>query len=106
MPKMSYIFGDILTGSVIEEIPLQGVSMTRGFGQGDFRGTFQLDMSGKSNRDLLEASREGRSFVVCEHDGQVIWDGFIWTNTYKGQSKTHQLYCKAWEHYPEHRFVR
>jgi hypothetical protein len=106
MAEISYIFGDILTGTVIEEIPLQGVSMTRGFGQGDFRGTFQLDQTGKNNKDLIEATREGRCFVVCEREGQPIWDGFIWTNTYQSQSKTHQLYCKSFEHYPEYRFLR
>lgn len=105
MARMSYIFGDMLTGSVIEEIALQGVSMTRGLGQGDFRGTFQLDQTGKSNRDLLEATREGRSYVVCERDGVPIWAGFVWTNTYQSQSKTHQLYCKGFEHYPEYRNV-
>lgn len=105
MAKVSYIFGDVLTGAVIEEIPLKSVSMTRGFGQGEFRGTLHLDQSGKSNRDLINATLPGRCFVVCERDGQPVWDGFVWTNTYQAQSKTFQLYCKAMEHYPEFRFA-
>lgn len=106
MPNMSYVFGDMLTGTVIEEISLQGVSMSRGFGQGDFRGSFQLDQTGKDNRDLLAATQEGRCYVICERDSQPVWGGFVWTRTYQSQAKIHQLYCRAFEHYPEYRFVR
>ncbi len=106
MANVTYIFGDILTGSILEEIPLFGVSMTRGFGMGDFRGAFQLDMTGKSNTDLINATEEGRCYVVAERGSTVIWGGFIRTRTYQSQSKTLQLYCQAWEHYPEYRFMR
>lgn len=106
MPRMTYVFGDILTGTVIEEISLQGVSMTRGFGSGDFRGSFQLDQTGKDNRDLLAATEEGRSYVVCERDGQPVWGGIVWTRTYQSQAKVFQLYCRAFEAYPSLRFVR
>lgn len=106
MPMMTYVFGDMLTGTVIEEISLQGVSMTRGLGQGDFRGSFQLDQTGKNNRDLLAATQEGRCYVVAERDGQPIWGGFVWTRTYQSQAKIFQLYCRAFEHYPEYRFVQ
>ncbi len=106
MANITYIFGDILTGSILEEISLFGVSMTRGFGSGDFRGAFQLDQTGKSNSDLIAATEEGRCFVVCERGPSVIWGGFVRTRTYQSQSKTLQLYCQAWEHYPEYRFMR
>jgi hypothetical protein len=106
MAKVTYVFGDVLTGAVIDEIPLQGVSMTRGFGQGEFRGSFQLDQTGKSNSDLIAATEQGRSYVICERDNQPIWGGFVWTRTYQSQAKIFQLYCRAFEHYPEYRFVR
>jgi len=57
MARMSYVFGDALTGSIIQEIDLQGVSMTRALsGIGEFRGSFGLDQSGKDNRDLIAAT--------------------------------------------------
>lgn len=105
MPTVSYIFGDMLSGSIIEEIALQGVSMTRGFGQGELRGSFQLDQSGKNNDDLRAATEEGRSFVICIRDTVPIWGGFVWTRTYQSQAKVYQLYCKAFEHYPEYRLI-
>jgi hypothetical protein len=104
--NFSYVFGDILTGQVIAEIPLFGVSMTRGLGMGEFRGSFQLDQTGKTNRDLIEATQEGRCYVVCEKEGQVIWGGFIKTRTYQSQAKSMQLFALSWEHYPEYRLMR
>lgn len=106
MPDISYIFGDMLTGQIIEEIRLQGVSMTRGFGQGELRGSFQLDQTGKNNEDLMSATEEGRSYVVCTRDSQPVWGGIVWTRTYQSQAKVYELYCKAFEHYPEYRLIR
>lgn len=106
MPVISYIFGDVLSGQIIEEISLQGVSMTRGFGQGELRGSFQLDQTGKDNSVLMDASEEGRSYVICTRDAQPIWGGFVWSRTYQSQAKVYELYCKAFEHYPEFRIVR
>lgn len=106
MAQFNYVFGDALTGTILEEISLQGVSMTRSFGAGDFRCTFQLDQTGKTNRDLIIASEPGRSYVVCERNASPIWGGIVWTRTYQSQSKTFQLYCKSFEHYPEYRIIR
>lgn len=106
MTAVTYTFGDVLTGAVLEEIALQGVSMTRTFGAGDLRGTFHLDQTGKSNEDLLAATEEGRSYVICERAGQPVWGGIVWVRTYQSQAKSYQLYCKAFENYPDSRLIR
>lgn len=106
MPAVTYVFGDILTGEVIQEISCSGVSMSRGFGQGELRAAFSLDQSGKDNRDLLAATQEGRCYVIAERDTTPIWGGIVWSRTYQSQAKVFQLYCRAFEHYPEYRFVR
>lgn len=106
MAEVTYIFGDILAGTVLEEIPLYGVSMSRALAAGEFRGSFNLDQTGKTNADLLAATEAGRCFVVCERDNVPIWDGFVATRTYQSQAKVFQLYAKSWELYPEHRNMR
>lgn len=106
MAKVTYVFGDILTGTILEEISMYGVSMSRGIGMGDLRSAFQLDQTGKSNSDLIAATEPGRSYLVVERDGQPVWDGMVWTRTYQSQAKVLQLYCRAWEHYPERRLIR
>lgn len=106
MGVVTYIFGDVLTGEVIQEISCSGVSMSRGFGQGEMRATFSLDQSGKDNRDLLAATQEGRCYVIAERYKTPIWGGIVWSRTYQSQAKVFELYCRAFEHYPEYRFVR
>jgi len=105
-PQVTYTFGDVITGAVIDEIALKGVSMSRALGRGEFRGSLFLDQTGKSNSDLLAATEPGRCYVICQRGNQPIWGGIVWVRTYQSQAKSMQLYCRAFEHYPEYRLVR
>jgi hypothetical protein len=105
MTACTYIFGDLLTGQIIGEIPLYGVSMSKGMATGDLRGSFQLDQTGQSNSTLLSATIPGRCYVVCERAGVPVWGGIVWTRTYQSQAKVHQLYCRGFEAYPDKRFI-
>lgn len=106
MTNVSYIFGDALTGVILAEIPLGGVSMSRSLSDGELRGSYHLDQTGQENAELIAATEAGRCFVVCERDKQPIWDGFVVTNTYQSQAKVSQLYCRSWEAYPAYRDIR
>lgn len=106
MARCTYLFGDVLTGRIIEEISLQGVSMIREFGGGDLRAAFQLDQTGKNNRDLLAATEAGRCYVVAEREGTPVWGGIVWSRTYQSQAKIFQIYCIAYEKYPYYRLIR
>lgn len=107
MASMSYVFGDALSGSIIQEIDLQSVSMSRALsGIGEFRGTFPLDQSGKDNRDLIAATEPGRCFLICEREDTPVWGGIVWARTYQSQSKTMELFCSAYENYPAYRLIR
>lgn len=106
MTEISYIFGDVLTGQIIAEMPLKGVSMTRMIGGGDFRAAFNLDQTGQDNETVVSATEPGRCYVVCERDGTPIWGGIIRSRTYQSQGKAFQIYCRDVAHYPEYRIVR
>lgn len=106
MADVKFVFGDILTGQIIDEIPLYGVSMAKAIASGEFRGSFQLDQTGKNNATLLAATIPGRCYVVCERNNSPIWGGVVWTRTYQSQAKVSQLYCRGIEHYPERRLIR
>jgi hypothetical protein len=101
-----YVFGDILSGEIIAEVPLQGVSVMANLGGGEFRGTCFLDQTGKTNEELTAATEPGRCYVVVERDEKPIWGGMIWTSTYQSQSKTRQIFGKDLKSYPESRFIR
>lgn len=102
-----YIFGDLRTGQILEEIPLFGVTMYKALNSdGDLRGTFQLDMTGKENSDLVGASVPGKTYVVAELNDKPMWGGIVSTRTYQANSKTIQLYCRGFEYYPARRFIK
>jgi hypothetical protein len=104
--EIRYIFGDVLSNAVIEEIPCQGVSISEGLDGGEFRGSFGLDLSNKNNEDLVAASIPGKCYVVAERNGVPIWGGMIWSRTYQSQAKVVQIYAKTMDQYFSKVFIR
>lgn len=97
-----YIFLELLTDQVIEEINLYGVSATRQLGSpGQFTGSFIFDQTGKQNIDLVSATTPGRSWLVMEREGVPVWWGIVWSRTYQSQSKSCQIYGWGFEAYPQ-----
>lgn len=105
MAEVTYIFGDVLTGEIIEEIRLTSVSFKHNLDGGEFRATFHLDQTGKDNDTLLAATTPGRCYVVVERDGEVIGDFLVWTRTYQSQAKVMQLYGVPYKEYTESRIM-
>lgn len=105
MAEITYIFGDVLTGNIVEEIRLTSVSLKDSLDGGEFRATFYLDQTGKTNSDLLGATVPGKNFVVVERDGQIVGDYLIWTRTYQSQAKVFQLFGVPIKDYTECRLV-
>lgn len=105
MTSIVYVFGDAYTGAIIEEISLDGVTITDKFGGGDLRGSTHLDQTGKDNDTILSATEPGRCYVVVERDSVPIWSGIVWTRTYQSQSKSLELYCRSYDAYTERRFI-
>lgn len=105
MAEVAYIFGDAISGNIIEEIRLTSVSMKDTLDGGEFRATFHLDQTGKTNDELLSATIPGRTFCAVEREGRVIGDYLIWTRTYQSQAKVFQLYGVPIKDYTESRFL-
>lgn len=119
MTETRYVFGNLRTGTVTEEIALQGVSMDGKLNSwGSFRGTFALDQTGKNNADLVSASEPLRNFVVAEQRWTMpdpldplnpfaytwspwtpVWGGIVWTAAYQSQAKIMQVTARSWEAY-------
>lgn len=106
MAQVAYIFGDAITGIILEEIRLTSVSMKSTLDGGEFRATFHLDQTGKTNDELLGATVPGKCYVVVEREGQVVGDYIIWTRTYQSQAKVFQIFGVPFKDYTECRFVR
>lgn len=107
MTDYRYIYHSLRTEQVIAEIPLFGTYFELALnvgGRGD--GTFQLDMTGHRNQDLLDATVPGQTGLVVERNGDPIWSGYVWSRTYQSQSKTVQLYHQSWETFPQYQLNR
>lgn len=105
MASVSYIFGDVLTGAVIDDISLYGASFASSLDGGELRGTFQYDQTGKNNSTLNAATQPGRCYVVAEREGIPVWGGLVWTRTYQSQAKIEQLYCRTFDFYADRRIM-
>lgn len=106
MTDYRYIYGSLLTETIIAEIPTYGVVMDMQMNKGgQFQGTFQLDQTGLNNDILQSACIPGRTWVAVERNGICIWHGFIWSRVYSAQSKSLQLYALSFENYPSKRLV-
>lgn len=107
MTEYRYIFGSLRDEQIVAEIPLYGTFMDLELNVGgQFNGSFNLDQSGISNRVLLDATSPGRTWVVCERNGDPVWAGFIWSRTYQSQSKSIQLFANSFEKYPAKQLMR
>jgi len=100
-----YVFGDALTGRVIEEIALQGVNVSEGIDGGEFQGSFGFNQTGKNNDELIGATLPGKSFVVVERNDQPIWGGLVWSRSYQSQAEVVQVYAKTYDQYPVKRVI-
>lgn len=100
-----YVFVDALTGTILEEIPLQSTRFSLTLSGGEFNGTFGLDLSGYDNDQLVTATVPGRTLLVAETDSVVLWGGLVWSRTYQSQAKVVQIYAKTLDQYPTKRLV-
>lgn len=106
MTKFNYIFGNLRTGEVVEEIPLKSVSMSRVISDdGELRGTFYLDQTAKDNATLVSATIPGQCYVIAERNSIPIWGGIVWSRTYQSQAKVMSIFCRSFEAYPDKVFM-
>lgn len=99
--SLRYLFGSISDRLTLAEPFLEGVSMSSQLNDwGTFRGTIRLDTTGVDNEDVVNATVPGKSWVVAERDGTVVWDGIVWSSTYESQGKTFQITARETEAYP------
>lgn len=105
MAEVRYVFGNLMTGEILEEIPLQGVVLNDSLEGGDFQGTCGLDQSGRRNEDIVAATIPGRCYLVVERAGSPVWCGIVWSRTYQSQAKSMQIFAKTMNQYASRRNI-
>ena len=82
-----YFLTDLLTNSVISEVPFKSVSYERANRKaGSFSGTIPFIPSTKS-LNLYEATMPGRTGIYITRNGVCVWGGIIWSRSYDVLSK-------------------
>ncbi len=96
-----YIFVDILTNRVLNELPCYGTWFSRQLsGAGNMTATVPMNSQPYKNIDFKGATTPGKTALYALCDDAVIWGGPIWTRTYNSSAKTLQLSGQTWESWP------
>jgi hypothetical protein len=98
MPVYRYMGVDLLTRTVVEDLPLYGVSLSRRIsGAGNMTGSFKLGTGEFSDPDLLNASEPGLRALYVLRDNYCIWAGPIWSRTYQSQAQVCSITGQTYE---------
>jgi hypothetical protein len=101
-----YLFVDLLSNTIIAELPLTGVSFTQQLNQpGTFQGRLLLSgvNANKYNVDL--STIPAFCGIYVDRDGILVWGGVIWGRSYNSISQTLTFNAQEWISYFDHRRV-
>jgi hypothetical protein len=82
-----YFLTDLLSNSVISEVPFKNVSYERvNRRAGSFSGTIPF-VEATKGLDLYEATMPGRTGIYVMRNNVCVWGGIIWSRSYNVQSQ-------------------
>jgi hypothetical protein len=101
-----YLFADLLTNSILAELPLTGVSFTQQLNQpGTLNGHVLLSALQSAQFNVNAATIPGRSAIYVDRNGDLIWGGVIWNRTYNSAEQILNITAREFESYFERRRV-
>jgi hypothetical protein len=93
-----YFVADTLTGNLIAEIPLTGVTYSHGVSKaGELSGTVATDQI--EGLSLYQSTLPIKTSLFAMKNGQVMWGGIIWNRTYSPITRSVQLTGNTFESY-------
>ena len=101
-----YLFVDLLSNTIIGELPLTGVGFTQQLNQpGTFQGHLLLSgvNANKYNVDL--ATIPAYCGLYVDRDEVLVWGGVIWGRSYNSNSQILTFNAQEWISYFDHRRV-
>lgn len=105
--EYSYLFADLVTGDVLDELPLVGVSFEMALGEpGTFRGTLPVADPLVPARQPHRLTEPARTAVYVERAGTLVWGGIVWTSRYEPAERTLEIRAADFLSYFAHRTVQ
>jgi hypothetical protein len=101
-----YLFADLLTNSIIAELPLTGVSFTQQLNQaGTLQGHLLLSGIDAAAFNVDAATIPCRNAIYVDRNGILIWGGIIWGREYSSESQELSITAREFESYFERRRI-
>ncbi len=101
-----YLFADLLTNTIIAELPLTGVAFGSQLNQaGTFQGRILLSGIDTVGFNIANATIPGKCAIYVDRNGVLVWGGVIWNRAYQSSSQTLSLNAREFESYFERRRI-
>lgn len=106
MADWKYLFADLRTNQIIDEIPMSGVRISKVLnGAGAMQGTIQLGDGTLVGRAVKESTRPARRAVYAIRDNAPFWGGIIWASDYDSDTRQLTIGATDWWSYFDHRRI-
>ena len=101
-----YLFVDLLSNTIIGELPLTGVSFTQQLNQpGTFQGHLLLSGINADKYNVELSTIPAHCGLYVDRDGILVWGGVIWGRSYNSTSQILTFSAQEWISYFDHRRV-
>jgi len=100
-----YYTTDLLSNSVLAEVPFKGVSYERAIkGAGKFSGSIPF-IPETAQLDLYGSTMPGKTGLYIVRDGQCVWGGVIWSRSYNTGTRDMKVQASEFTSYLYHRNI-
>ena len=101
-----YLFVDLLTNTIIAELPLTGVAFTQQLNQaGTFSGHLMLSGINTDKFNVDASTIPAKCGLYVDRDGILVWGGVIWGRQYNSQDQALTIQAREWISYFERRRI-
>jgi hypothetical protein len=101
-----YLFVDLLSNTIIGELPLTGVGFTQQLNQsGTFQGHLLLSGVNSFQFNVDPSTIPAYCGVYVDRDGVLVWGGVIWGRSYNSTSQALTFTAREWLSYFERRRI-
>ena len=101
-----YLFADLLTNSILAELPLTGVSFSQVLNSpGAFSGHLQVSDLRENLFDYVNATIPSRTALYVDRNGVLIWGGIVFSRTYNSVQQRIDITAREFDSYFERRRI-
>ena len=106
MANYRYLFADLLTNSILAELPLTAVNFTQQLNTaGTFKGELLLSGINSAGLNVANATIPARTAIYVDRDGTLVWGGVLWQREYNSKTQRLTLTAREFESYFERRRI-